>query len=372
MDFRNSFQYIPAVLLLAFLIGTPVSAQDRDVRSHRLVLDDDGGGGATNTLTIIADPLLGGNRTLTIPDPGPSGGEFLLSSGGSVGLTEIETPNVNETLRLNPSGDLVQIGNSASPGTSNGLEVYGTMTVAGPDISLSTMAPSTGMRLHGDTVDLGARYLNITVTETVTIDGNLVVTGNLEVQGTTNLFGRLNAFNNFNRIGSSTDSRQLDIRGSSGGTQDHLYVVGNVRLTDELRIGTGTSTSIFQTGAQSSVITYTLPTSLPATAASGTSMGNGVMQTTAAGTMSWRNSGTASGALDFASTVDGATDDQTIALTGAAVGDLVVLGTPTPAAGTWYQAWVSAADTVTIRLHNESGAAVDPAGATFNVMVMRP
>ena len=371
MTFRTFFPYLSATLLLALLTSIPTVAQERDLRSQRLVLDDNGDGGTTNTL-IIEAPALAGNRVLTIPDPGPAGGELLLASAGSIGITEIETPNVNETLRLNPSGDLVQIGNSASPGTSNGLEVYGTMMVAGPDLSLSTMVPSTGMRLHGDTVDLGARYLNITVTETVTIDGNLVVNGNLDVHGTTNLFGRLSAFSNFNRIGSSSDSRQLEIRGNSGGTQDHLYVIGNVRLTDELRIGTGTSTSIFQTGAQSSVITYTLPTSLPAAAASGTSMGNGVMQTNAAGTMSWRNSGTASGALDFASTADGATDDQTITLTGAAIGDLVVLGTPTPAAGTWYQAWVSAADTVTIRLHNESGAAVDPAGATFNVMVMRP
>ena len=282
-------------------------------------------------------------------------------------VTEIETPNVNETLRLNPSGDLVQIGNSASPGTSNGLEVYGTMTVQGPEITMtSSTAPSTGIQIQGQDIDIRARELYLAVTETVTIDGNLVVTGNLDV------YGRLRAFSNFNRIGSGSNSEQLRIQGTQGGSADHLYVVGNVRLTDELRIGVGSNTSIFQTGAQSGAITYTLPTSLPATAASGTSMGNGLMQTNAAGTMTWRNSGTASGALDFASTADGATDDQTITLTGAAVGDMVILGTPAPAVGTWYEAWVSAADTVTIRLHNESGAAVDPASATFNAMVMRP
>jgi hypothetical protein len=246
------------------------------------------------------------------------------------------------------------------------------MTVVGPDLSLSTMSPSTEVRLHGDTVDVGARYLNITVTETVTIDGNLVITGNLDVQGRTRLFGRLEALNNFNQIGSFSDSRQLEVRGSSGGSQDHLFVIGNIRLTDELRIGSGSNTSIFQTGSQSGSITYTLPTSIPAAAASGASMGNGVMQTNSTGMMSWRNSGTASQTIDFASTGVGATTDQTMTLTGAAVGDLVVLGTPTPAPGTWYQAWVSAVDTVTIRLQNGSGAAVDPASGTFNVMVMRP
>lgn len=365
MAFRSSLPYVAATFFLALLTCIPADAQERDLRSQRLVLDDDGNGGAVNTLTIEA-PLLAGNRVLTIPDPGPAGGEFLLASGGSLGITEIETPNADETLRLNPSGDLVQVGNSAAPGTSNGLEIYGDMTVVGPDLSLSTMAPSTGVRLHGDTVDVGARYLNITVTETVTIDGNLVVTGDLDVQG------RFRAYSSGNRIGSGANTTQLRIDGAGGGSADHLYVLGNVRLTDELRIGTGINTSIFQTGAQSGVITYTLPTSLPAAATSGTSMGNGVMQTDASGTMTWRNSGTASGSLDFASTADGATDDQTITLTGAAVGDMVILGTPGPTVGTWYEAWVSAAHTVTVRLHNESGGAVDPVGATFNVMVMRP
>ncbi len=80
-----------------------------------------------------------------------------------------------------------------------------------------------------------------------------------------------------------------------------------------------------------------------------------------------------SATLDFPSTASGATSDLTIAVTGAAVNDTVALGPPaTVAAGTGYFAWVSAADTVTVRFWNISGAPVDPASAVFTVRVLQP
>lgn len=360
-----------AGLIVALVGVVDLQAQDRDFGAERLVLDDDAADGTLNIMTIQVDPTLSGDRTLTIPDPGPGGGTFLLANNGSLGITEIETPNPNETLRLNPSGDLVQVGNTGSPATSNGLAVAGDLSVEGSNIDLSTGtasgAPNVSMSSGTQSIDIESRFLNITVIETVRIDGNLVVTGDLDVQG------RLRAHSSGNRIGSGHDATQLTIYGDfTGGNADHLYVRGNVRLSDELRIGTGNNTSTFQTGTQASQINYTLPTSLPAAAASGTSMGRGVMETSSTGVMSWRNAGTVSGAVDFASTADGATNDQTLTLTGAAVGDLVVLGTPEPTVGTSFEAWVSAPDTVTIRFTNDSGGVLDPASATFNAMVIRP
>ena len=377
---------LPAVLIGALAICyavVPVTGQTRDFSTQRLILDDNGSGGSFNRLMISTGGDIPNDRVLRIQDPGTDTAEFLLAvpdgSGGfdlshpvNIGhitsdvvidgvlnVSEIETENANETLRLNPSGDLVQIGNSSNAFASNGLDVYGRVDMYGGDVA----------ELHMTDDDIQM------IAETVTINGNLVVNGHLTVQGTSTFNGRISANASANFIGSSSNAEQLRVRGASGGSADHLYVIGNVRLTNELRLGTGSNTSRFKTGTQAAEITYTLPTALPAAAATGTSMGSGMMETDNTGAMSWRNMGTAASALDFPSTADGASSDLTLTVTGAETGDLVVLGIPNgsqPAGEVWYQAWVSAADTVTVRLYNASGAAVDPASGSFNVMVVRP
>jgi hypothetical protein len=56
-----------------------------------------------------------------------------------------------------------------------------------------------------------------------------------------------------------------------------------------------------------------------------------------------------------------------------ATGDAVFLGVDngSVSGGTSFTAWVSAANTVTVRFNNYSGAAVDPASGTFRVAVMK-
>lgn len=80
---------------------------------------------------------------------------------------------------------------------------------------------------------------------------------------------------------------------------------------------------------------------------------------------------TATATLDFASTVTGAiAAPLTVTVTGAAVGDKVVLGAPsTLEAGLIAFGFVSATNTVTIRLANLSGGTVDPASASWKVAV---
>jgi len=75
--------------------------------------------------------------------------------------------------------------------------------------------------------------------------------------------------------------------------------------------------------------------------------------------------------LDFASTGSGAVADLTITVTGAADGDAVVLGTPNGSitATATYSAWVSAANTVTVRFSPK--ATEDPASGTFRVSVIK-
>jgi hypothetical protein len=82
---------------------------------------------------------------------------------------------------------------------------------------------------------------------------------------------------------------------------------------------------------------------------------------------------TGSATLDFLSTNAQSSRDMTIAVTGAADGDVVSLGVPNAAvnANTSYSAWVSAANTVTVRFNNYSSGTVDPASALFKVFVTK-
>jgi hypothetical protein len=80
-----------------------------------------------------------------------------------------------------------------------------------------------------------------------------------------------------------------------------------------------------------------------------------------------------SGTLDFGSTLANTNSDLTITVTGATDGDPVELGTPNASiiGGTCYTAWVSAADTVTVRFNNYTTGAKDPASGTFVVFVKK-
>ena len=80
---------------------------------------------------------------------------------------------------------------------------------------------------------------------------------------------------------------------------------------------------------------------------------------------------TASATLDFPSIAAVSQANLTITVTGAAVGDEVILSLPAaPAAGLVFNAFVSAANTVTVRATNVTAAAVDAASATYGVIVL--
>ncbi len=127
--------------------------------------------------------------------------------------------------------------------------------------------------------------------------------------------------------------------------------------------------------AQASDINYTLPTSLPNAATSGTDLGSGAMETDAAGTMSWRQSTVVTATnLNFGTVAAQSSSDVTVTVTGAAVGDIVNLGVDNAAvlANSCYTAWASAANTVTIRFNNYSTAPLAPATTnSFKVQVTK-
>lgn len=78
--------------------------------------------------------------------------------------------------------------------------------------------------------------------------------------------------------------------------------------------------------------------------------------------------------LDFSSTNAGESSDLTITVTGAALGDPVSLGVPHSAviSHSCYTAWVSSANTVTVRFNNyNSISPADPSSATFKATVLK-
>jgi hypothetical protein len=76
--------------------------------------------------------------------------------------------------------------------------------------------------------------------------------------------------------------------------------------------------------------------------------------------------------LSFPSIAKNTTAELTITVTGAAVGDTVALGPPgTLPADLMAMAYVSANNTVTVRLANIGGGSITPAAATYRVSVIR-
>lgn len=80
---------------------------------------------------------------------------------------------------------------------------------------------------------------------------------------------------------------------------------------------------------------------------------------------------TATASLDFPSISAATQADLTITVTGAAVGDEVIMALPAaPTAGLVFNAFVSATNTVTVRASNITGSPINPAAATFGVIVI--
>jgi parallel beta-helix repeat protein len=79
-----------------------------------------------------------------------------------------------------------------------------------------------------------------------------------------------------------------------------------------------------------------------------------------------------SAALDFPSIAAGAAASLTMTVTGAAAGDIAIVGPPaTGTGGLTFTAFVSAANTVTVRAFNPNAISVDSASLTFGVIVYK-
>lgn len=77
--------------------------------------------------------------------------------------------------------------------------------------------------------------------------------------------------------------------------------------------------------------------------------------------------------LTYTSINSNVSQDQTATVSGASLGDIVLVA-PTTAlvAGLTLTAFVSAANTVTVRIHNATAGSVTPGALTFNILVLKP
>jgi hypothetical protein len=80
----------------------------------------------------------------------------------------------------------------------------------------------------------------------------------------------------------------------------------------------------------------------------------------------------ASASLDFPSVAAAGTADLTITVPGCVVGDDVQVSiTAAPTTTLRFVAWVSAADTVTVRAINHTAGAIDQAATVYRVLVFK-
>lgn len=77
-----------------------------------------------------------------------------------------------------------------------------------------------------------------------------------------------------------------------------------------------------------------------------------------------------SATYDTASLADGAGATTTVTVTGAALGDFVLVSLGVDVAGISVTGYVSAADTVSVRIQNESGGTLDLASTTVRARVL--
>jgi hypothetical protein len=160
---------------------------------------------------------------------------------------------------------------------------------------------------------------------------------------------------------------------------EKLHVVGNGRFTGNIAAGVTSATAVLHlkagtATASTAPLKFTSGTLMTIAEAGAMEFNGTNLFFSPSTTRHTVNHGlTGSATLNFPSTTTLLSADLTITVTGAADGDVVSLGVPNAAvnANTSYSAWVSAANTVTVRFNNYSSGTVDPASGLFKVFVTK-
>jgi hypothetical protein len=299
----------------------------------------------------------------------------LVAGGDSLATTSTNNLYINSTGDLVFTGSLERMrilgtGGLRLSGATSGFVGLSPAAVAGNvTYTLPSAAPTTnGQVLSSTTAGV------MSWSEVWSLAGNATTTA---WNGTTG--SRIGTTGNQPLVLATTSATAQDIRfftGASGANERmRILSTGNVGIgvtapTARLHLAAGTAT------ASTAPLKFTSGTNLT-TAEAGAMEWNGtnLFLTTSGSVRQTINQGlTATATLDFLSTNSSAYTDLTVTVTGAALNDVVALGIPNgsvPAANSNFTAWVSAANTVTVRFNNNSGVAQDPASGSFKVFVTK-
>lgn len=132
-----------------------------------------------------------------------------------------------------------------------------------------------------------------------------------------------------------------------------------------LKLGSGAGTAVTATAAELNILDGVTATAAQLNILS-------AVTATAAQLNALTGTVTATTTFDPASLAAGAgTTSSAVTVTGAALGDYVLVSAPYDLAGIMATAYVTAANTVKITLHNTTGAAVDLASGTWKIRVLK-
>jgi hypothetical protein len=304
---------------------------------------------------------------------GSGGGGVTTFSAGTTGLT----PNTATSGAVTLGGTLaVANGGTGSP-TKNFVDLTTTQTVAGSktfnaNVITQKSTGAIGSAYYGfsDNANNFKGYFGYggSLTNRMALSNN--VAGDM-------LFITSNSFTN--KVLLRLDTTFKVTIGDDVVPTEVLHVVGNARTTGNIAAGVTSATARLHL-AEGTATASTAPLKFTSginltTAEAGALEFNGTnLFFSPSTTRHTVNHGlTGSATLNFPSTTTLLSADLTITVTGAADGDVVSLGVPNAAvnANTSYSAWVSAANTVTVRFNNYSSGTVDPASALFKVFVTK-
>jgi hypothetical protein len=283
-------------------------------------------------------------------------------------------------------------GLTPSTATSGAVTLGGTLAVANGGTGASSFSPNNYLiRTNSsgifDTANIYEAGGNVGIGKISSIDFKLDVSGSqsrfLSTVSTPLLIDRSSGNGVF--IGLRDGSTKLSFFGNNDGnfvvqTPGSGYATKFTILNGgNIGIGQATPTAVLHlkagtTSVSSAPLKFTSGTNLTTTEAGAVEFNGTNLLFTPSATRHTVNHGlTGSATLNFPSTLTNLSADLTITVTGAADGDVVSLGVPNAAvnANTSYSAWVSAANTVTVRFNNYSSGTVDPASALFKVFVTK-